>query len=173
MDLHFRPLVLSILSFTLSITVLYSCSNSARNSDQKNISQLDTLQKEIDQLKPGFGEIMSGIQQHHAKLWFAGINENWGLTKFEVDEIEENIDKIKALYPDDPRTKELSMINPALDSLNAAINAKEIGTFKRHFTILTNTCNDCHRDNGYAFNVITIPNHPPVPNQQFKLDKKN
>jgi len=43
-----------------------------------------TLQRKVDSLqiavnnvyKPGFGEFMLQIQVHHAKLWFAGKNEN-------------------------------------------------------------------------------------------------
>lgn len=38
---------------------------------------------------------MSGIQVHHAKLWFAGEAGNWGLSDFETKEIRETIDDIR------------------------------------------------------------------------------
>jgi len=34
---------------------------------------------------PGLGELMAGQQVRHAKLWFAGENENWRLAAYEVD----------------------------------------------------------------------------------------
>jgi hypothetical protein len=32
---------------------------------------------------PGFGDLMSSIQVHHSKLWFAGKNQNWALAAYE------------------------------------------------------------------------------------------
>src|SRR4051812_46176182 len=41
---------------------------------------------------PGLGEVMSRVQQHHAKLYFAGKAENWDLASYELDEIKEGLD---------------------------------------------------------------------------------
>jgi hypothetical protein len=38
---------------------------------------------------------MSSIQVHHAKLWFAGQNQNWELADFEMHEIAGIDDAIK------------------------------------------------------------------------------
>lgn len=147
--------------------LVYSCSDSEKNLDNSLSNRIKTLQKQVDELKPGFGEIMGGIQLHHAKLWFAGVNKNWALSDFELHEIEENVEKIRQLYPDDKRTVDLTTIDSELDSLAAAIKAKRVDKFKDSFSLLTKRCNDCHQKNGYAFNKIIIPDHPPVPNQEF------
>ena len=168
--MEYKQRLLLLISGILLMVLGYSCSQSKKNTDQILV-KIDSLRKQIDQIKPGFGEIMGGIQTHHAKLWFAGINKNWALTEFEIHEIEENIEKIETLYPEDPRIQTLSMIDPALDSLEIATKAKQVEKLRKSFSFLTKTCNNCHRANGYEFNIITIPDRPPVPNQQFKPEK--
>ena len=94
-------------------------------------ARIDSLEKRVaNSYKPGFGEFMSGIQVHHAKLWFAGINDNWELAGFEVHEIMEALDDLQKFQPERKEIKLLPMLNPALDSLNAAIEHKNITAFK-------------------------------------------
>ena len=81
--------------FSSFLFALFSCNNS---SDQ--ITQLqkktDSLQHELNNTyKPGLGEFMSSIQVHHAKLWFAGQNNNWKLADFEIHEIMEAVEDIQ------------------------------------------------------------------------------
>lgn len=115
---------------------------------------------------------MSGIQVHHAKLWFAGAAGNWGLADFETKEIGETIDDINLYCTDRPEVASLPMINPPLDSINAAIRNKSIAQFKSGFLLLTNTCNNCHRATKHEFNVIRVPLTPPFTNQVFEPQAK-
>jgi len=132
-------------------------------------AKIDSLEKELDNtFKPGFGEFMSGIQTHHAKLWFAGLNQNWPLADFEVHEILESLEDIKTYCNDRPETKAIGMINFAIDSINNSIQQKNLPSFKSSFILLTNTCNNCHRETDHSFNVVTVPNNLPVVNQDFK-----
>ena len=65
------------------IFFLFSCNQNTLNT--KEVKTNIKLQKRIEVLesqlsnmyKPGFGEMMSSIQAHHSKLWFAGKNKNW------------------------------------------------------------------------------------------------
>ena len=118
--------------------------------------------------KPGLGEFMTGIQLHHAKLWFAGQNQNWALADFEVHEIEEAIEDINVFNKDRPEVKFIGMINPVLDSVNNAIQQKDHALFNKRFVLLTNTCNDCHKATAHEFNVVITPTALPVVNQDFK-----
>lgn len=63
----------------IPITILLmisACSQSSKN-EQALQKQIDELEAKIDNAyKPGFGDFMGSIQNHHNKLWFAGINEN-------------------------------------------------------------------------------------------------
>ncbi len=135
--------------------------------------QIDSLNKMVQQLKkerykPGLGEFMGGIQMLHAKLWYAGINQNWKLANFEMDEIKETMGFIREFETDRPETKNITMLSPALDSLNLAIESKNLAAFRMGFTKLTSSCNSCHRISNFEFNKITIPSAVPVVNQDFK-----
>lgn len=157
-------------SFFFSLLLFFaSCSNSS-NDVQQLKTQIDSLQNKIDNTyKPGLGEFMSDIQVHHAKLWFAGINNNWKLADFEVGEIKESLDYIQKYCTDRPEVKAIGMIDGPIDSISNAVQQKNLLLFKNSFTLLTNTCNNCHRATQHEFNVIIIPSAPPVSNQNFKL----
>ena len=158
-----KPACLLFISF-----IIISCNESP---DTKNLKlQIDSLnQKLSNTYSPGLGEFMSGIQVHHAKLWFAGNNENWQLADFEIHEIMEAVEDIQKYNTDRPEVKSIGMINASLDSVNAAIVKKDPAAFKSSFNILTNTCNSCHQSTDHGYNVIKVPDSPPYSNQEFRV----
>lgn len=160
-----------ITLFTVVITFI-ACNQQAGKEEllQKRIDSLQ--QKLADTYRPGFGEFMSNIQVHHAKLWFAGQNQNWKLADFEIHEIMEALDDIQQYQGERKESKEIGMLTPALDSVNKAIEQKDIASFNNSFILLTNTCNDCHRAADFEFNVVKIPETPPFNNQSFEVQKK-
>jgi hypothetical protein len=148
--------------------VIVSCNQQSENASQMQ-SRIDSLQEQLDKTyKPGLGEFMTGIQLHHAKLWFAGQNQNWPLADFEIHEIQESLDDINVFCTDRPEVKSIGMLKPAIDSVTTAIQQKSLQLFKNSFSVLTNTCNNCHKATDHAFNVVMIPSNPPVSNQDFK-----
>jgi hypothetical protein len=161
---------LTLFFVMLTSGILASCGQN--NNSQQLQSRIDNLQQQLNHTyKPGLGEFMLGIQEHHAKLWFAGINKNWELADFEVHEIGESIDDIKQYCTDRPEVKSIGIIDPAISSISAAIKQKDVTAFKKGFVDLTANCNNCHKDNQHGFNVITIPANVPVSNQDFKPAK--
>lgn len=131
-------------------------------------SRVDTLEKQLaDTYKPGFGEFMSGIQTHHAKLWFAGLNRNWKLADFEVHEIMETLDDLRKYQSERKETELLPSLNPALENVNAAIQKQDPAAFQSGYQLLTEACNNCHRDVHYEFNQVKTPDQPPFGNQVF------
>jgi len=124
----------------------------------------------VQSYKPGLGEFMSGIQTHHAKLWYAGINENWKLSEYELDEIREMFQAAEEFESERSEVKNIPMIYEVLDSVTTAVKEQDAAQFKNSFHSLTNTCNSCHRKVNFEFNVITIPTAPPVTNQDFKAE---
>lgn len=152
----------------LFLCLLAACSQPAQDT-QSLQARIDSLQHQLDNAyKPGLGEFMSGIQVHHAKLWFAGQAGNWALSDFETKEIRESLDDIGHYCADRPEVASLSMIKAPLDSVDAAIKSRNAASFKTAFIALTNTCNNCHRATNHAFNVIRIPDAPPFSNQVFQ-----
>lgn len=157
------------LLFIWALVLFLSCNERSDNNKQLQ-AHVDSLEKKLaNSYKPGLGEFMTGIQVHHAKLWFAGENENWQLADFELHEITEALDDIKSFNADRPEVKSLQMIYAPLDSLNKSLQQKDLSSFKSNFVLLTTTCNNCHRDTDHGFNVIKIPETPPFSNQDFKL----
>lgn len=155
-------------AFILVLLLFIGCNGNKDNSSGLQV-QIDSLQNKLNNsYKPGLGEFMSNIQVHHAKLWFAGINSNWKLADFEINEIRETLDDIQKFSVDRPEVKSIKMIDPAIDSVSHAIKRQDSHLFKRSFGVLTTTCNHCHNATDHGFNVIIIPTVPPFSNQQFK-----
>jgi hypothetical protein len=154
------------------VSSIFSCT-SQNDKVQKMKATIDSLQMQLNaSYKPGFGEFMSGIQTHHAKLWFAGQDQNWPLADFEVHEIQESLVAIQKFYNNRTETKAIGMITPAIDSVNNAIQQKNSELFKSSFILLTNTCNKCHKATEHGFNVVIVPTSLPVVNQDFRPIKQ-
>lgn len=158
----------TLIALFFLLTIMVSCSQQGDNTKQLQ-ARIDSLQQRLNNTyKPGLGEFMMGIQEHHAKLWFAGINKNWALADFEVHEIGETVEDIKQYCTDRPEVKSIGTIDPGIASINNAIKQKDVDQFKKGFMELTNNCNTCHKNNQHGFNVIIIPTGLPVENQNFK-----
>jgi hypothetical protein len=159
---------LSLSCIVLLMMWLSACSSSTDNQKEALQSQVDSLKQQLAQTyRPGLGEFMMSIQVHHAKIWFAGKNQNWDLANFEVGEIKETLEDMKKYCTDRPEIKSLPIIYPALDSISNAIKAKSLKRFETNFVFLTNSCNNCHQNTHHQFNVIKTPDTPPATNQQY------
>jgi hypothetical protein len=154
--------------FVAVVLLLVSCKQPEQSTAALQ-SRIDSLEKKLaNTYKPGFGEFMSSIQVHHAKLWFAGQNQNWELADFEMHEIGETIDAIKEYQTEREESKKVDMLKPALDAVNDAIQKKDSALFNSSYLLLTNTCNNCHKAVNFGFNVVKVPDTPPYSNQAFK-----
>ena len=154
----------------LFIILILVCSSSCQQSNQNVLQQkVDSLEKKLaNTYKPGFGEFMSSIQVHHAKLWFAGKNQNWELADFEMHEIAESIDAIKEYQTEREESKKVDMLKPSLDAVKDAIEKKDPVLFNSSYLLLTSSCNNCHKAVNFGFNVVKVPETPPFSNQAFK-----
>lgn len=158
-----RQILLILLAFGL-----FTCNQQTDNTKILQ-SRIDSLEiKLANTYKPGFGDFMGTIQAHHSKLWFAGQNENWELADFEVHEIMEAFEAIQKFQAEREESQLIGMINPALDSVDKAIEQRNSALFKSSYILLTNTCNSCHQATKLGFNVVKIPDSSPFSNQEFK-----
>ena len=158
-------------AFIVIISLLASCNQDSHAKQMQ--TKIDSLQQQLSRTyKSGLGEFMLGIQLHHAKLWFAGQNQNWALADFEIHEIKESLDDINEFCQDRPEVKAIGMINAPIDSVINSVQQKNIQSFKNSFILLTNTCNSCHKSTDHGFNIVTIPTNLPVVNQDFKSSSK-
>lgn len=147
--------------------LILSC-NQSNQKEQDLQNEIDSLKEIINTMhKPGFGDFMGSIQNHHDKLWFAGINENWELASFEIHELEEIFEDIKVVHPKREETQLLPMIEPGLEAIEKAINEQNKEEFKKGYILLTNSCNTCHKATKHEFIRIKTPEVPSYSNQDF------
>ncbi len=160
--------ILSLMGILLLFTACHQPDEKKINDLEKRIVQLE---KELSSVyKPGFGEMMGEIQMHHAKLWFAGKNNNWHLADFEIEELDEIIENIEKYQKDRKETEYLNMIEPALDSLKSAIRQKDGKLFEKNYLLFTKACNECHVATDFGYNRVKVPDTPPVDNQVFEIE---
>ena len=123
---------------------------------------------------PGMGEIMAATQMRHAKLWFAGAANNWELSAYELDEIEEGLDDAVKFHPVFKKGAPIAAIlekftTQPLRDLRLAIAAKDSVMFNQAFSRLSGACNACHEAAGQGFIVIKQPDVSPFSNQEFAV----
>ncbi|HTD41190.1 MAG TPA: hypothetical protein VK671_11255 [Mucilaginibacter sp.] len=163
-----KRLLLILVSLALPFSLMVGCGQSSDKIADLQ-ARIDSLQKGLDTAyKPGTGAIMNTIvQPHHLKLWFAGQHKNWVLAEYERQELMGGFEKVQKLHKDKPEATAVTMIFPAMDAIEKAIREKDANAFKNNFAILTNTCNTCHHNLKYEFNVIKVPATNSFDNQSF------
>jgi hypothetical protein len=113
---------------------------------------------------PSLSEMMTGQQERHIKLWFAGHARNWPLADYEVGQLEDGFDDIGKLIGGDLVDKQVSA---PLKALEKAIADKDRRAFEAAFDTLSAGCNSCHHTLDHAFIVIQRPALLPYSNQSF------
>lgn len=167
-----KPIVTLLSAMILSAIFLVACDRPAGNLKNLQLT-VDSLRQQLKGLyKPGMGELMSSIQLHHSKLWFAGENKNWPLAEYNESLIQSAFKKIQLYHGDQTEAKAAFMILPVMDSISNAIREKDKQSFEKSFHLMTVTCNNCHAVTRHPFNVIVIPETPPVTDQDFRVAMK-
>jgi hypothetical protein len=158
----------------LAVVFLTGCSlQQNKNSNAALEAKVADLEKTMEDLKPGLGEIMGVIQQHHAKLYYAGTKSNWPLAGYELDEIQESLDDAMKYYP---RFKDVAvpltdliptMTKASLAQVRASIEQKNEKSFVQAFGALSGACSNCHEAANHPFVKIQAPSEAMFSNQKF------
>jgi mono/diheme cytochrome c family protein len=131
----------------------------------------DGEQASDERYVPHLGDMMNGIQVHHAKLWWAGEAANWELAAFCLEELAEGIEDMERFRPYhdgmDLRKYSGAILAPAVDTVEAAISAQNRARFERAYGVLTQSCNSCHRATGHPYLKIRRPEQNSFLNQEF------
>lgn len=164
-------LLIALIAFLL-LMPMGSCVRKDSGEIMSLKEEVSKLKQTVEMIKPGLGEIMGAIQQHHEKLYFSGKNENWELAKYEFDEIKENLDRGTDLYEHFKDLKvplnELRHITDApMQEIKKAMEEKNKAQFMAEFSALTQSCNQCHQAAQHGFIRIQIPQSSGYGNQKF------
>jgi len=159
----------AILLMGVTVFFLQACNTHTPNDQTARLqAQVDSLRQELKKsYVPGTGELMSNIQLHHTKLWFAGSNGSWPLAEYQESLIRSGFKKIQLYHSQKPEAQLVAMIAPAMDSVEEAIHAKDKASFIRQYQFMTSSCNSCHQATKHPFNVIKIPKLPPIDDQEY------
>lgn len=117
---------------------------------------------------------MSFMQRYSAKLYFAGMEENWGLADIYAHEIEEIAETIvDGNHMDDGIDVSgllESILPPQIEQIESAIDSKDKNLFEKNYQTMIQTCNQCHQASDYGLVQITVPKNNPF-NQNFSAPK--
>jgi hypothetical protein len=158
-----------------AVIFLAGCSQQQNtNSNAALEAKVATLEQQLNDSKPGLGEIMGVIQQHHAKLYYAGTKANWPLAAYELNEIQESLDDAIELYPD--KFKEVrvplpvlirTMTKPTIAQVQEAIQQKNEKSFVQAYQALSVSCSSCHAAANDPFIRIKTPAAGMFSDQEF------
>lgn len=145
------------------------------NSNAALQTKITTLEKQVSVSKPGLGEIMGVIQQHHIKLYYAGTKANWPLAAYELGEVQESLEDAMQLYPNrfGKVPIPLPQIIPAMTigtiaGLQQAIQQKDEAAFVKAYQALSRSCTGCHAAENHPFIRIQTPEPGMFSDQVFR-----
>ena len=121
---------------------------------------------------PGLGDFMTAyVQPHHIKLWYAGKAGNWTLAAYEATELRETFGDISTYQADwqNVPVAELvqALIEPALNEVQSAIQAKNAAEFEATYRAMTAACNTCHTTAQKKYIEVEVPTLNPFTDQNF------
>lgn len=137
--------------------------------ESPDTSALEARIQELEErFTPGLHTLMGAVANRHAMLWFAGQAGNWELVDYQIHEMEELIEEIEELHPvygEVPVAQLLGeMTHPAMEALEAALAARDQGSFTSSFDRLTQACNSCHVAADREVILVVRPSSPPITN---------
>ncbi len=159
----------------LAVILLAGCSQQQNKSSNAALeAKVATLEQQVNETKPGLGEIMGVIQQHHAKLYYAGTKANWPLAAYELNEIQESLDDAMQLYPNEFKEVRVplpelirAMTKPAIAQVQEAIQQKNEKSFVQAYQALSVSCSNCHAAANDPFIRIKVPAAGMFSDQEF------
>jgi cytochrome c553 len=171
----------SAMRALLVLPLLLIAGGCSAPADTTQKGEIAALQAEIATLKaakpaaaaepPELGAQMLELQIRHARLWQAGQARNWVLTQFQLAELRESFAGIvetngehAALQPQRLAEVLPAMTDPALEQMQAAVDAQDGAKFDAAFDSLSAACTACHAASGHGFLVIQRPRTPILDN---------
>jgi hypothetical protein len=153
--------------------IAWSCASSGPGT----AVPLEARVKQLESSAPGVGEVMSGVQLHFGKLYYAARAANWGLAGFEIDEVKENLEKGAMMRPEENGVHLAGVVDAfeqtQIEAMKSAVAQRDTASLFGAYSDAILVCNSCHRNTGRPFIIITVPSAPPVSNQQWAPPGKN
>lgn len=118
--------------------------------------------KTLAELQPGLGTVMMEYSTRYTNMYYAAKGGNWDLAAYQHKEALEIQEVGETTRP--ARAAGLKAFETAyLVPLDAAIKAKDFGTFDKTFKAGILGCNGCHTAQGFPFIKYELPGAAPSP----------
>jgi hypothetical protein len=132
-----------------------------------------TAQAPAPDYHPSLGDLMTmAVQPRHIKVGLAGKARDWAYLTYESGELRNAFNRIARTTPvyRENNLSDLfaSGVMPAIDTLDAAIKAKNPAKLDAAYAGVTQACNTCHAALDHAFVVIRAPLASPYTDKDFK-----
>jgi hypothetical protein len=118
--------------------------------------------KTLAGIQPGLGTVMMEYSTRYTNMYYAAKGGNWDLAGYQLKEALEIQEVGETTRP--PRADGLKAFETAyMVPLDAAIKAKDFGTFDKTFNLGVQGCNGCHAAQGFPFIKYKLPAAPASP----------
>lgn len=155
-------------SLSSTIDRLYK-DGAPKSSERHGDHDDDDHHEEEEELE--ISSIMTTIQRHFGKLYFAGTAQNWELAEFYTHEVEEAMEELKEhhIVEDGINISQFMKIMglTPLENLDEAVDKKDLTEFKAAYTAQIAQCNACHAATKHPYIRIKEPERPVFSNQIF------
>lgn len=148
---------------------LYEEGVPSKPSDTSGNDHDDEHHEEEEEIE--VSSIMTNIQRHFGKLYFAGTAQNWDLAEFYTHEVEEAMEELEEhnVVEDGINiSKFVSIMGlTPLKNIDEAVDKKDLTAFNTAYTAQINQCNACHASTKHPYIRIKEPERPVFSNQIF------
>jgi hypothetical protein len=144
----------------LLMAMATACTNQNRNighgtwlrGDQEHF--VEAIEHQFD----GFSRTMQEVHYRYGELYWAGQDENWEYTDYQLEHIDEAMEKGIERRPERKKNSE-EFLGAPHDILQQAIDSKDKERFNRAFRMYHAACQSCHIKEDVAFIKLIIPEH--------------
>ena len=117
------------------------------------------------------GDIMTKLQRHANKLYFAGEHRNWELAAFYLEEVEETVKGIanKEIMEGQVNISGLmqALLVPEVETLEEKLQHQNVDEFRKQYSSIIKGCNTCHELTKHRYLKIIEPRTPIFDNQVY------
>ncbi|RAL22337.1 hypothetical protein DL240_10840 [Lujinxingia litoralis] len=114
------------------------------------------------------GAHMYEIGRRYAAVWYAGKAGNAAMVDYQIHEIEEVIEELRAVRPVEEGVDVVDFFErgvlPGLERLEEAVDAGDQAIFEREYAAVFAQCNACHTATKHGFITVGRPEYNPYPN---------
>ncbi len=175
----FPYLALVFCVAAMGATFAFAATDNTRTQDGGELTALQAKVAALEQRLPApeLGRQMLELQIRHDRLWWAGDSGNWNLAYYMVSELGETLRGIEQtngdaaeLQPEKLSEVMPSIMNPAIRTVQKALEKKDKAEFAKAYGQLSASCNACHAKAGVAFLHIQRPKTPLLDNLRYAAD---